>query len=166
VLSDVEHRLRADCDRHHAQITSDPLPTLNADPILIGELLQNLIENSMKYRSAAPLTIHVSAIRQSKAWVFSVRDNGVGIRAEECDKVFAPFYQLRAGQSATCGVGLGLATCKQIVERHGGGIWVRSNVGEGATFSFSIPECPTTQKPPTVPLHTAEVAGCCGGGPR
>jgi signal transduction histidine kinase len=143
VLADVKQRLMADLDLCCAQITSGPLPVLRADPVLVAELFQNLIENSIKYRSTAPPAIHASAVRESEAWLFSLRDNGIGIRCEECEKVFAPFRQLDEELPST-GVGLGLATCKRIVERHGGQIWVQSRLGEGATFSFTIPDCPPT----------------------
>jgi signal transduction histidine kinase len=151
VLADVRRRLRADLERNGATVTGESLPVVYADPVLLGELFQNLVENSLKYRSAAPPRIHISAVYKAGAWLFSVRDNGVGIRAEDCDQIFAPFRQIRgdgpAAGLATAliggGVGLGLATCKRIVERHGGRIGVRSKPGEGTTFTFTIPAEPS-----------------------
>lgn len=148
IVSDVKMRLKADLDRCAARITTDPLPLLRADPVLMAELFQNLAENSMKYRSASPPLIHISAIRQGEAWLFSVRDNGVGIRPEDCEKIFAPFQQVHESNSPTHGVGLGLATCKRIVERHGGRIWARSQPGEGTTFLFTIPDPASKAGPP------------------
>ena len=122
---------------HRARLSSDPLPTLRADPALMGELLQNLVENAIKYRGQSPPRIHVSAARAADEWHFSIADNGIGVRAEDLGQLFQPFRQARTARRG--GVGLGLATCKRIVERHGGRISVTSTPGSGATFTFSIP---------------------------
>jgi light-regulated signal transduction histidine kinase (bacteriophytochrome) len=147
VLSRVKQSIRAAIDAHGAAITIGPLPTIHADPTLIGRLFQNLIENGIKYRSEAPPAIQISASAQAdRSWLFSVRDNGIGIRTEDCDRVFKPFCQIRNADSVTEGIGLGLATCKQIVERHGGRIWVTSNPGEGACFFFTLPQRPAPRR--------------------
>src|SRR5665213_428482 len=139
VLKDVQRNLTADLERSSVEISNDPLPVVWADTMLIVQLLQNLIENSIKYRSEAIPRIHITAAQRSDGWLFSLRDNGVGIRPEDCERIFKPFCQTDAGKSLGNGVGLGLATCKRIVERHGGHIRAQSRPGEGTTFLFTIP---------------------------
>ena len=138
VLNSVRQKLRSLIEESGAQVTNDPLPTLSADLALIAELFQNLIENGIKYHSAEPPHIHVSATGSSEAWRFSVRDNGIGIEPSDLERIFEPFCQTGRVDSHR-GVGLGLATCKRIVERHAGCIEVNSTVGLGTTFTFTIP---------------------------
>jgi signal transduction histidine kinase len=140
VLSDVQRNLMADLKRNSAEILNDGLPVIQADPVLIAQLFQNLIENSIKYRSDESPRIHISAVQRSEGCQFTLRDNGIGIRPEDFEKVFKPFSQIHGGRAARGGVGLGLATCKRIVERHGGCIEVLSKPGEGASFVFTIPQ--------------------------
>jgi signal transduction histidine kinase len=139
VLRDVLEHLKADLDRDGAEVENDPLPIIRADPVLMAQLFQNLIENSVKYHSDAPPRVHVSCSERPDTWLFSVRDNGIGIGPEETERIFQPFHQARGGRHSRGGVGLGLATCKRIVERHGGNIRVESKLGEGTTFVISIP---------------------------
>jgi chemotaxis family two-component system sensor kinase Cph1 len=144
----VKQSLKAEIDSQGTLITSGPLPTIQADPVLIARLFQNLIENSIKYRSDAPPKIHISATdRPDGSWLFRARDNGVGLRPEDCERIFAPFSQVHQSDSVAGGIGLGLATCKKIVERHGGRIWAESHPGDGATFLFTIPQ-PVKSRPP------------------
>jgi signal transduction histidine kinase len=138
VLSAVVRSLAAQLESSDATVTHDPLPTVRADPVLISELIQNLIENTIKYRSDRPPNVHISALPKEREVVFTVRDNGIGIGEGDLPTVFQPFTQLRRVGTST-GVGLGLATCKRIVQRHGGRIWVESTLGEGSTFAFSLP---------------------------
>lgn len=140
VLRDVQRNLAADLERCHVEVSTDPLPVIWADPILIAQLFQNLLENSIKYRGETEPRIHVSATEQPECWLFSVRDNGIGLKSEDSERIFDPFYQTDAGQSRGSGMGLGLATCKRIIELHGGHIHVQSKPGEGATFFFTIPK--------------------------
>lgn len=137
-LADVRRGLRAELDKAGAEITNDPLPVIRADPVLLDELLQNLIENSIKYRQTAPPRIHVSATTTAEGWLFSIRDNGIGMSPEECTRAFDPFYR-GASPGSSGGHGLGLATCKRVVARHGGRIEVESDPGRGTTFRFVIP---------------------------
>jgi signal transduction histidine kinase len=139
VLREVRQNLKADLDRNGVEVESDPLPIIRADPVLMAQLLQNLIENSIKYRRDAPPRVHVSCSERPDCWLFSVRDNGIGIGPRDTERIFEPFHQTGAGRRTRGGVGLGLATCKRIVERHGGGISAESRVGEGTTFLFTIP---------------------------
>jgi signal transduction histidine kinase len=141
LLNNVRRNLKADLERNGAEVSNDPLPFIRADPVLIAQVFQNLIENSIKYRSEAPPWIYVSAVRQSHCWHFSVQDNGIGIRSGDLDRVFGTFYQANSHKSQ--GVGLGLATCKRIIERHGGHFEVQSKAGAGSTFLFTIPLDPT-----------------------
>jgi signal transduction histidine kinase len=162
VLNDVRQNLKADLERNRAEISNDPLPVISADPVLITQLFQNLIENSIKYRSEAAPHIHVSAVLHSHSWQFSVQDNGIGIGSEDSERVFNPFYQTKSGKARNKGVGLGLATCKRIVERHGGRIEMQPNPGGGAMFRFTIPAEPTVAKPAPRPPITKSTPGEVG----
>jgi signal transduction histidine kinase len=139
VLEDVRKRLKADLDRQGAQVTAEGLPVLRGDPVLIGELFQNLIENSIKYRGAMAPRIHISAAPHSEGWQFCFQDNGIGIRPQDQQRIFEAF-QRGTGAGSEGGVGLGLATCRRIVERHGGRIEARTGAGAGATFVFTLAE--------------------------
>ncbi len=121
-----------------ARITSDPLPEVIGDPVQIAHLLENLIANAIKFRQddCAPV-VHVSSTRGEDAWQFSVSDNGIGIRARYQERVFGMFKRAHK-RSKYPGAGIGLAFCAKIVERHGGRIWVESEVGKGSTFHFTI----------------------------
>ncbi|MBI5741405.1 MAG: nitrate- and nitrite sensing domain-containing protein [Nitrospirae bacterium] len=120
-----------------AVITRDALPEVKADSIQIVQLFQNLIGNAVRFRGDAPPLIHVSAELRGSEWVFSVRDNGVGIPPEQTEKIFEIFH--RAHGEKFEGTGMGLAICKKIAERHGGRIWVESEPGKGSTFYFTVP---------------------------
>jgi light-regulated signal transduction histidine kinase (bacteriophytochrome) len=120
-----------------AEVTRGPLPELCVDGMRMSQVFTNLLSNAIKYRGAEPPRIHVSAAEQEQNWVISVRDNGVGIDPRYRDQVFVLFKRLHGRE--TPGSGVGLAICKEIVERHGGRIWVHSAPGEGSTFSFSLP---------------------------
>jgi two-component system CheB/CheR fusion protein len=120
-----------------AIVTSDPLPTVEAEEVLLIEVFQNLISNSIKYRGEETPRIHVSAVRNEEGWLFAVRDNGVGIDPQDADRVFGMFKRLHGNEIP--GTGIGLALCRKVVERQGGRIWVESKAGRGATFKFTIP---------------------------
>ncbi|MBI4563133.1 MAG: PAS domain-containing protein [Planctomycetes bacterium] len=121
-----------------AIVTFDPLPTLMADPSQIAQLFQNLISNAVKFRGSQPPRVHVSALLKGGEWIFSVRDNGIGIDPKYNERIFMMFQRLHPRDTYP-GTGIGLAICKKIVERHRGRIWVESQAGQGATFFFTIP---------------------------
>jgi chemotaxis family two-component system sensor kinase Cph1 len=102
-------------------------------------LLQNLIGNAIKFRSDRPPEIRVAAQRQEGHWLFSVKDNGIGIEPQYSERIFQIFQRLHTRRTYP-GTGIGLAICKKIVERHGGKLWVESQPGQGATFYFTIPD--------------------------
>lgn len=137
VLEQVLGSLKITLDGAVAIVTHDPLPTIIADSIQMHQLLQNLISNAVKYRRDGP-RVHISAERVGADWVFSVEDNGIGIPQDQQERIFKMFQRLHT-QDEYPGTGIGLAIAKKIVERHGGRIWVRSEVGCGSTFYFSIP---------------------------
>jgi PAS domain S-box-containing protein len=137
ILAEALSNLRLSIQESHARITHDPLPSIPVDPSQMVELIQNLIGNAIKFRKEPP-HIHVNARYQNEEWIFSVRDNGIGIAPEYHQRIFNFFQRLHTSDRYP-GTGMGLAICKLIVERHDGRIWVESNVGKGATFSFALP---------------------------
>ena len=128
-----------------AQITRDPLPAVQADVVQLTQLFQNLVGNGIKYQNGGTPKIHVSALRAGGQWMFSVRDNGIGIDPQYFEKIFGMFQRLH-GREEFAGTGIGLAICKKIVDRHGGDITVESQPGQGATFRFTLPACGSEAK--------------------
>jgi light-regulated signal transduction histidine kinase (bacteriophytochrome) len=122
----------------NAVITRDSLPTVLADETPLLQLFQNLISNALKYRhpDRRP-AVHIRATAGPKEWVFCIRDNGIGIDPLYTRQIFGLFKRLNGYRYA--GAGMGLSICQKIVERFGGRIWVESELGEGASFHFSIP---------------------------
>lgn len=122
-----------------AAVTYDHLPTVMADATQLTQLFQNLISNAIKFRGKTPLEVHIEAERQDQAWLLSVRDNGIGIDPQYAKRIFLIFQRLHS-RAEYSGTGIGLAICKKIVERHGGHIWIKSELGQGSTFYFTIPD--------------------------
>lgn len=123
----------------HTTLSHDPLPEVTGDESLLALVFQNLISNAIKFRQAeAQPVIHVGSRREDRAWVISVRDNGIGIEPRHFERVFLLFQRLHTPEQYE-GTGLGLALVKRIIEGHGGRIWVESSPGQGSTFSFTLP---------------------------
>jgi light-regulated signal transduction histidine kinase (bacteriophytochrome) len=120
-----------------AVITNEHLPLVKGNPTQVAQLLQNLISNGMKFRGEKPPQVHISVESNAGEWVFSVRDNGIGISPHQFDRIFLMFQRLHH-RSEYPGTGIGLALCHKIVQRHGGRIWVESELGLGSTFYFTI----------------------------
>jgi len=121
-----------------ALVTHDLMPTVLADQMQLVQLFQNLVGNAIKYQNPGIPRIHISAARNgAKKWIFSVKDNGLGIEPQYFDKIFGMFQRLHKREEFT-GTGIGLAICKKIVERHGGSISVESQLGLGSTFRFAL----------------------------
>ncbi|MBI5092031.1 MAG: PAS domain-containing protein [Candidatus Hydrogenedentes bacterium] len=119
-----------------AEIIRSALPTVRGDASMLTQLYQNLIGNALKFCETAP-HIRLTAAQEAGGWVFGVADNGIGIKPEYAKQVFAPFKRLH-GRGRYEGTGIGLAICRRIVERHGGAIWVESELGAGAHFKFTL----------------------------
>ena len=138
VLKKVLLNLQEAIKQSGAVVTHDPLPTVWADEILLVQLFQNLLGNAIKYRSKKPPRVHVSAEKNDKReWVFSVKDNGIGIDPRYAEKIFVIFSRLNRRKYP--GSGIGLALCRKIAERLGGRIWVESKLGRGSVFKFTLP---------------------------
>jgi chemotaxis family two-component system sensor kinase Cph1 len=139
-LASALANLRAGIAEAGAQITHDELPTVQADAAQLGQVFQNLLGNAIKFRDPGrPCRVHVAARKDGGQWIFSVRDNGIGIDPKQNARVFVIFQRLHTREDYL-GTGMGLAICRRIVERHGGRIWVESQLGQGSTFFFTMPE--------------------------
>jgi hypothetical protein len=130
--------LRAAIQESGATVSHDPLPNVMGDELLLVQLFQNLVGNGIKFRDGERPEIHVSCKLDNQRWVFSVKDNGIGIDPRYAERVFLLFQRLHTRQEYS-GTGIGLALCKKIVERHGGRIWVESEPGKGCDFCFTLP---------------------------
>ena len=123
-----------------AVVTHDDLPIVNSDESKLCQVLQNLIGNAIKFRRTETTpTVHIGAEEKNNEWVFSVKDNGIGIQQEYADRIFVIFQRLHKRDEYP-GTGIGLSICKKIIERLGGRIWVESEKGTGTTFLFTIPK--------------------------
>jgi PAS domain S-box-containing protein len=154
VLADVCDDLQMRIEESGADITAESLPDVVGDPGQLRQLFQNLLNNAIKYSGEDPPEVHVSAEKKAERrnvanaaaeapqnaeeWVISVSDEGVGIDSDDTDRVFEVFQRLHTFDEHS-GTGIGLALCERIIDRHGGDIWVESELGEGATVSFTLP---------------------------
>ncbi|RPJ53752.1 MAG: PAS domain S-box protein, partial [Methanobacteriota archaeon] len=141
VLRQDEGNLQQSIAENQAIILHDPLPTVIADESQMTLVFQNLIGNALKFRREDPVRIHVGAKRIDHGWQFSVQDNGIGIAPEYFDRIFVIFQRLHSMDTYD-GTGIGLAIVKRIIDRHGGRIWVESEVGKGSTSFFTLPGLP------------------------
>jgi signal transduction histidine kinase len=150
VLDRVLLGLSIAIEENHAVIEREPLPTVMADSLQIGQLFQNLIANAIKFHGSEVPRVHIRADRDGSGWKFSVRDNGIGIAPEHAERIFAIFQRLHT-RTEYPGTGIGLAVCKKIVERHGGRIWIEPAPVKGTIFCFLLPAV-------AGPLHREEEA--------
>jgi light-regulated signal transduction histidine kinase (bacteriophytochrome) len=130
--------LRGAIAENNALVTHDPLPRILADELQMVQLFQNLVGNAIKYQCPGTPKIHITATRHDETkWMFSVRDNGLGIDPQFFSRIFGMFQRLHKREEFA-GTGIGLAICKKIVERHGGSISVESELGQGSIFRFEL----------------------------
>jgi PAS domain S-box-containing protein len=137
VFEKVRLNLNLIISESDAEISCDNLPVINADETQMGQLLQNLIENGVKFSSRKP-KITITSLENYEEYIIKISDNGIGIEPQYHDRIFRIFQRLHPYNEYK-GTGIGLAICKRIVERHGGKIWVESVPGEGSAFLFTIP---------------------------
>lgn len=131
--------LKIAIEESEATVRYPELPNILVDPTQFVQLFQNLISNAIKFRGDAPPVVQIQVDQQENAWRFAVQDNGIGIDPQYAERIFVIFQRLHS-RAEYAGTGIGLAVCKKIVERHGGRIWVQSQLGQGATFYFTIPD--------------------------
>jgi PAS domain S-box-containing protein len=139
LIQDVVSDLEMQIDRTQGKVEVGKLPTLEADPTQMHQLLQNLITNSLKFhQEAIPPVIEVSSENSGNKCRIMVKDNGIGFNMQYLDRIFKPFQRLHSRQEYE-GSGMGLAICRRIVERHSGEISAISSPGEGSTFIITLP---------------------------
>jgi light-regulated signal transduction histidine kinase (bacteriophytochrome) len=139
-LKDALANLRATIEESSAVVTHDSLPAITTDDTQLTLVFQNLVGNAIKYHGLEAPLIHVSATKNGgKEWIFSVRDNGLGIEPQYFERIFILFQRLH-GRTEFKGTGIGLAICKKILERLGGRIWLESQPEKGSIFYFALPE--------------------------
>ncbi|WP_188928267.1 sensor histidine kinase [Puia dinghuensis] len=138
IINEVLSNLSASINETGALITISNAPVLNADPVQMLQLFQNLIGNAIRYRKEGTRPeINIQAWKEETHWLFAIKDNGIGIESQYSEKIFVIFQQLH-GKAENKGTGIGLAIAKKIVVRHGGKIWFESAPGKGTTFYFTI----------------------------
>ena len=138
VIEQTILNLKSSIDDNSTEITYDPLPTLLGDEQLMILLFQNLISNSIKYRREEIPKINISATKEENQYLFTVKDNGIGMSPEHLEKIFTIFQRLHTKDEYE-GTGIGLAIAQKIVHQHAGEIWAESELGKGSTFYFTIP---------------------------
>jgi PAS domain S-box-containing protein len=143
VLAQVLANLQVAMRESGAVVRHGEMPVVWGDATQLGQVLQNLIGNAIKFRGARPPEVEVGAAKRNGVWEFWVKDDGIGIEAQYHERIFAIFQRLHT-RDRYPGTGIGLAVCKRIVERHAGRIWVQSAPGEGSTFFFTLPEVGNT----------------------
>lgn len=145
VLDTVLRSLKRAIEESGTVITRDPLPAVFADELQLGQLLQNLVANAIKFKGDRPPRVHVGAERNGRGWKIFVRDNGIGIAPEHSERIFVIFQRLHT-KTQYAGTGIGLAICKKIAERHGGRIWVEAAPEGGSIFCFTIADGGASQQ--------------------
>jgi len=138
ILKDALFNLHEAIKESGATITYDKLPILTVDKTQFLQLFQNFVSNAIKFRREEPPKIHIGAELVNNEWLFSIKDNGIGIESKYFDRLYNIFYRLHTKEEYP-GTGIGLPICKKIVQRYGGKVWVESELGKGSTFYFTIP---------------------------
>ena len=139
LVAEVLGVLTAQLDEAHANVEVGPMPAVTGDARELSRVLQNLVLNAVKFHGMEPPEVLIDAERDDRGWTISVRDNGVGVRPGNRERIFEIFARGQA-QELVPGTGLGLAVCKKIVERHGGRIWVEPREPGGSAFRFTLPD--------------------------
>lgn len=140
VVSDAIELLAGRIEATGAEVERDELPTVTADAAQLRQVLTNLIGNAIKYVSAGTTPrVRIEAERGQGEWVISVADNGIGVAPAHHARIFEIFQRLH-GREEYPGTGIGLAIVKRVIERHGGRVWLASELGSGSTFYFSLPD--------------------------
>jgi PAS domain S-box-containing protein len=124
---------------NRAKIVCEPLPVIMCDKFQFYQLFENIIGNALKFEGNKRIEVRIKAEKRANEWLFSIKDNGMGLKKEYFDRIFIMFNRLHSEEKYP-GTGIGLTICKSIVQRHGGKIWVESNSGEGSTFFFTVPD--------------------------
>jgi PAS domain S-box-containing protein len=137
-LKDALSNLAVTIKESKAEIKHLTLPKVHGNLVQLTQVFQNLISNAIKYQSDKSPSIEISAQKKNKEWLFSVKDNGIGIEQWFSERIFIVFQKLHDHKKYP-GSGIGLALCKRVIEKHGGKIWFESEVGKGATFYFTLP---------------------------
>jgi light-regulated signal transduction histidine kinase (bacteriophytochrome) len=138
VLKDVLEDLKFLIDEENAVLEIGNMPVVRGDKTQLRQLFQNLIQNAIKFKCEKKPEIKIGSEKKEKYWLFSVKDNGIGIDPKFHERIFTIFQRLHSREKYQ-GTGVGLAICKKIIERHGGQIFVESELNKGATFYFTIP---------------------------
>ena len=131
--------MQGECEGIGAEFNYIDLPVIKADQTLLTLLFQNLLSNSIRYRGTDPLRVEIRATKNDRIWTICVTDNGRGFDSEAAEKIFRLFEQLPEVEN-TGGQGIGLATCRKIIEAHQGKIWAESTIGHGSKFCFTLPD--------------------------
>jgi light-regulated signal transduction histidine kinase (bacteriophytochrome) len=138
VLDTVKRNLKVLLEDKQVVLTCQPLPTLLGDQGQLVQLVQNLVNNAVKFNTKEQVKVDIGVAASGPNWIVAVHDNGIGIEKQYLERIFVMFKRLHRADEFP-GTGIGLALCKKIVERHRGRIWVESNEGEGSVFYFSMP---------------------------
>ena len=139
IYKEVTSNLEVSIRENKAIISHDSLPVVMVDKTQIVQVFQNLINNAIKFRSKNQPKINISVKKGDDHWLFAVKDNGIGMDPKHSDRIFEVFKRLHKKRDYP-GTGIGLAICKKIIERHGGRIWVVSELGKGSIFYFTLPK--------------------------
>jgi PAS domain S-box-containing protein len=139
VLQQALNNLEPLIQKNDAKITAEALPEISGHPIHLLRLMQNLLSNAIKFRGKEPPSVHICAERLTGEWLFSIRDNGIGIDSRRHGDIIFDLFQRIDPSEERSGTGIGLSLCKKIVENHDGKLWYQSKAGKGTTFFFTLP---------------------------